>query len=67
MLMIKNIQFRHINGTFQEQLRKDIQEIRQSKQLFVSADKSSNIYKMNKEDYEKLMHKNITKTYEKTN
>ena len=27
MLMIKNIQFRHINSTFQEQLKKDIQEI----------------------------------------
>ena len=67
MLMIKNIQFRHINSTFQEQLKKDIQEIWQSNQLFVSADKSRNIYKMNKEDYEKLMHENITKTYKKTN
>ena len=60
--MIKNIQFRHINITFLEQLKKDIQEIRQSNQLFVPADKSRNIYKMNKEDYEKLMHKNITTT-----
>ena len=67
MLMIKNIQFRHINSTSQEQLKKDIQQIRQSNQLFVSADKSRNIYKMNKEDYEKLMHENITKTYKKTN
>ena len=41
--MIKNIQFRHINSTFQEQLKKDIQEIRQSNQLFLSADKSRNI------------------------
>ena len=67
MLMIKNIQFRHINSTSQEQLKKDIQQIRQSNQLFVSADKSRNIYKMNKEDYEKLMHENITKTCQKTN
>ena len=65
--MIKNIQFRHINSTSQEQLKKDIQQIRQSNQLFVSADKSRNIYKMNKEVYEKLMHENITKTYQKTN
>ena len=28
MLMLKNIQFRHINSTFQEQLKKDIQEVR---------------------------------------
>ena len=43
MLMIKNKQFRHINSTFQEQLKKDIQEIWQSNQLFLSADKSRNI------------------------
>ena len=67
MLMIKNVQFRNINSTFQEQLRKDIQEIQQSNQLFVSGDKSRNIYKTNKEDYVKLMYKNITKTYKKTN
>ena len=67
MLMLKNIQFRHINSTFDEQLKKDIQEIWQSNQLFESADKSRNIYKINKEDYEKLMHENITKRYKKTN
>ena len=33
----------------------------------MSADKSRNIYKMNKEDYEKLIYENITKTYKKTN
>ena len=65
--MIKNIQFRHISSTFQEQLKKDIKEIRQSNQLFVSGDKSKNIYKINKKDYEMLMHENITKTYKKIN
>ena len=67
MLIIKNIQFRHINSTFQEQLKKDIQKIWQSNQLFVSAGKSRNIYIMNKEDHEKLTHENITKTYKITN
>ena len=67
MLMIKNIQFRHINSTFQEQLKKDIQKIEQSNQLFASAGKSRNVYKMNKEDYEKLMHENTTKTYKERN
>ena len=33
----------------------------------MSADKSRNIYKMNKEDYEKLIYENITTTYKKTN
>ena len=67
MLMIKNIQFRHISSTFQQQLKKGIEEIRQRNQLFVSAGKSRNIYKMNKDDYEKLIYENITKTYKKTN
>ena len=67
MSMIKNIQFRHINSTFQEQLKKDIQKIWQRNQLFVSADKLRKIYIMNKEDYENLMHENITKTYKETN
>ena len=65
--MIKNIQFRHISSTFQEQLKEDIKEFRQSNQLFVSGDKSRNIYKINEEDYEMLMHENITKTYKKIN
>ena len=65
--MIKNIQFRHINSTFQEQLKKYVQEIRERNQLFASADKSRNIYKMDNEDYEKPMHENITKTNNKTN
>ena len=63
--MIRNIQFRHINSTFQEKLKKDIQKIRQSNHLFVSVDKSRNIYIMNKEDYEKLMHEGITKVGQK--
>ena len=67
MLMIKNIQFRHISSTFQEQLKNGIKDIRQSNQLFVSGDKSRNIYKINKKDYEMLMHENITKTYKKIN
>ena len=67
LLTIKNIQFRHISSAFQEQLKKDIKEIRQSNHFFVSADKSRNIYEMNKEDYEKLIHENVAKTYEKTN
>ena len=65
--MIKNIQFRHISSTFQEQLKNDIKEIRQSNQLFVTGDKSRNIYKINKKDYEMLMHESITKTYKKIN
>ena len=37
----------------------------QSKNVFISADKSTNIYAMEKDDYNWYLRKNITKTYEK--
>ena len=67
MLMIKNIQFKNIKNDFQNKLKEDINEIKNSNKIFVSADKSRNIYKMEKEEYNKLIHENITKTYKKTN
>ena len=33
----------------------------------INADKSSNIYKMTKEDYKKHLENNITKSYKKSN
>ena len=61
--MIKNIQFKKSNDSFQNKLKEDIIEIRNSNKIFVAADKSRNIYKLEKEDYNKLLHENITKTY----
>ena len=66
MLMIKNVEFRNTNNTFQEKLRNDIKELSQENKVFVSADKSTNIYKMDKESYEKLLFENVTKTYIKS-
>ena len=64
--MIKNIQFRKVSNNFQSQLNEDIKQIKGDSKIFVAADKSRNIYKMDKETYEKLLHENITKTYNKT-
>ena len=64
--MIKNIEFRNANNTFQEKLRNDIKELSQENKVFVSADKSTNIYKMDKESYEKLLFENVTKTHKKS-
>ena len=63
--MIKNIQFKSIKNDFQNKLKEDINEIKNSNKIFVPADKSRNIYKMEKEQYNKLLHENITKTYKK--
>ena len=46
--MIKNVEFKSVNNEFQSNLRKDIRQIRRSNNLFISADKSRNIYKVSK-------------------
>ena len=48
---------------FQEQLWKDIKKLHHDNKIFISADKSTNIYKMQKEKYEKLLFENIVKIY----
>ena len=65
--MIKNIEFKFVNNNFQRQLTDDIKAINSSDKVFVSADKSRNIYKMDKDQYTKVLQENITKTYIKTN
>ena len=35
--------------------------------MLINADKSSNIYKMDKDTYKKYLRENVTKTYKKSN
>ena len=65
--MIKNIKFRPIWNKFLSKLSKDIKSIEKTKELLINADKSANIYKISKEDYQKHLRSNITKTYKKSN
>ena len=65
MGMIKNLEFKRVNSEFQSNLRNDITQIRRSNNLFILADKSKNIYKASKANYERMMHENVTKTYKK--
>ena len=65
MEMIKNLEFKRVHSEFQSILNNDIREIHRSNNLFISADKSRNIYRINKTRYEQLMHDNVTKTYKK--
>ena len=67
MLMIKNIDFRNVHIKFQEKLKHGITEIRNSNKYIVPADKTSNLCKMEKEDYNKFFSNNIRRTYKKLN
>ena len=67
MLMVKNMQFRKISNNFQQKLKDDIRDIKSINKVFVPADKSRNIYKLENEQYSKLLRENVTKTYKKFN
>ena len=56
-----------MSNSFQRQLTNDIKTINSSDKVFVSADKSRNIYKMDKDQYTKLLNEIITKAYRKAN
>ena len=63
--IITSLKYRDVKDAFQKKLKKDIREIKNSKNVFVFADKTSNIYEISKEDHKKLLHDNVTKTYRK--
>ena len=62
--LIENIQFRTVSDEFLNKLNEDMNKIRSSNELFVSADKTQNHYEIAKENY-KILHDTITKTYKK--
>ena len=67
MNMLKNIQFKPVvNNEFQSKLKSDIEIIKSTNEILVDADKSRNIYKMDKNEYNKLLLENVTKTYKKS-
>ena len=63
LLMIKNIEFRKINNSFQERLSNDIKQTKNSNKVFLSAGKSQHIYKLGQSEYKKAAkrkyHKNV--------
>ena len=61
-----NIQLRTISEEFLNKLNEDINKIRSLDKMFVSADKTRNYYEITEENYNKILHDNITKTYKKT-
>ena len=66
--MIQSIQFKanfHPNN-LQRKLRNDVKEIPKDKHVFVKADKTTNYYKTTPEEYMRLLNKDVTKAYKKT-
>ena len=61
--LIKKITFRKDHNHFLTKLNKDIKELKNSKYIWVRADKSRNIYKINSSNYHKILKNRITNTY----
>ena len=61
--MISNILFRDCNDEFIRILEDDKRRIKSSTNLFIPADKTRNMYEMDKRTYNKLLTENVTKTY----
>ena len=65
--MINSIEFRKVNCDFQKKLQSDLKTFRQSPKVFVKADKTKNIYEIDKDEYKKLLRDSVTNTYKKCN
>ena len=64
--MVRCIEFRRSHNVFQKQLPTDIKQTNKTEFVLVSADKTTNMYKVSVQDYNKLVTENITKTYKKS-
>ena len=60
--LIKTLKFKKVKNKFLDQLHKDITSIKKSKNVFIFADKTRNIYDADKNTYKKLLTDNISKT-----
>ena len=65
--MSENIQFKKASSAFLFKLIEDIKNIKSSKKMFISAEKIQNFYEIKKEDHEKILYENVTKSYKKVN
>ena len=65
MAMVRNIEFRNFTNELQEKLKEDVRLIREAEELIIEADKTSNHYKLNIDQYQGLLKKDIHKDYKK--
>ena len=65
--LVTNIKYKpHSNNAFQDKLSSIVRDINKSDKVFLMADKTTNIYKVTTDEYNKLLTENITKDYKKT-
>ena len=65
--LASTVQFRRVQNPFLHKLSADVRKINASSEVYVPADKTTNLYKVPADDYKKLIKDNITTNYKKTN
>ena len=63
--LIENIKFKPVTSQFQQKLQDDCKKVKDSKDVIVSADKTSNLYEIPVAKYNQLLKNNITNNYKK--
>ena len=64
---IANLEFNEHRSKFQNKMAETVMLIKKSKNVFVCADKTTNIYEVSPDQYNKLLIDNITKDYRQVN
>ena len=64
--IVRKLKFRKFSNQFQSKLKEDIASINSSNKVYVSADKTTNMYKLSNEQYKTILNNSITSTYKKT-
>ena len=65
--MLKELKFRKVKNNFQTRLREDMKQAQTSKKTLTAADKTSNMYKLHKNNYQNLLRNAIATSYKKAN
>lgn len=63
--LISEIKFRRVKDKFQDKLKEDIARINKIDKVIVSADKTTNLYTMTKEEYDEFLINSISANYKK--
>ena len=63
--LLKIIEFKPVKNPFLEKLKSDMKEITKSNKVVVFADKTTNAYQVDKDEYCKSKRENISKNYKK--
>ena len=63
--MVRNIEFKNVKSSFQQQLQNDMKSIKQDSRLLIPADKTNNLYRLTTDEYNRLLTEHMFKSYKK--